>query len=171
MPLIIVALGVLVLLILMIGFRLNSFLALILVSLGVGFGLGMPLLEVVHSIKGGVGDTLGHLALVLGFGAMLGKLLADSGAAQRINTELTRIFGVKAIQWAVVLTAFIVGFAMFFEVGFVILIPMIFSLAVANQIPLLYLGIPMAAALSVTHGFLPPFPEAHVVRVYWESLH
>ncbi|MEQ4510665.1 MAG: gluconate transporter [Dickeya sp.] len=158
MPLVIVAVGVALLLVLMIRFKLNGFIALILVALAVGVMQGMPVQKVMTSIKNGVGGTLGSLALIMGFGAMLGKLLADCGGAQRIATTLIQRFGRKHIQWAIVLTGFTVGFALFYEVGFVLLLPLVFSIVASARIPLLYAGVPMAAALSVTHGFLPPHP-------------
>lgn len=158
MPLIIIAFGVLMLLILMLPLRVNGFIALILAALSVGVLEGMPVMEVIKSIKNGVGGTLGSLALIMGFGAMLGKLLADCGGAQRIATTLIATFGDKKIQWAVTLTGFIVGFALFYEVGFVLLLPLILTIAATLGISPLYIGIPMAAALSVTHGFLPPHP-------------
>ncbi|MBT1490583.1 gluconate transporter [Dickeya dianthicola] len=158
MPLVIVAVGVALLLVLMIRFKLNGFIALILVALAVGIMQGMPVQKVMTSIKNGVGGTLGSLALIMGFGAMLGKLLADCGGAQRIATTLIHRFGRKHIQWAIVLTGFTVGFALFYEVGFVLLLPLVFSIVASARIPLLYAGVPMAAALSVTHGFLPPHP-------------
>src|SRR5690606_37707785 len=151
MPLIIVALGVLLLLLLIIVFKLNSFIALIIASLAVGIAEGMPVMEVVGSIQRGVGDTLGHLALILGFGAMLGKIVADSGAAQRITANLIKTFGRRNIQWAVVLTGFVVGIPMFYTVGFVILVPLVFTIAASTGLPLLYVGLPMLASLSVTH--------------------
>ncbi|WP_442899745.1 gluconate transporter [Gilliamella sp. App2-1] len=158
MPLIIIAIGVALLLILMLPLRVNGFIALILVALSVGVMEGMPVMDVVKSIKNGVGGTLGSLALIMGFGAMLGKLLADCGGAQRIATTLIETFGDKKIQWAVTLTGFIVGFALFYEVGFVLLLPLVLTIAATLRISPLYIGIPMAAALSVTHGFLPPHP-------------
>jgi Gnt-I system high-affinity gluconate transporter len=158
MPLIIVAIGVALLLLLMIGCKLNGFLALIIVSLIVGVMEGMPIVNVVTSIKNGVGGTLSNMALIIGFGAMLGKLMADSGGAQRIAMTLINKFGKKRIQLAVLITGFVVGFALFYEIGFVLLIPLVFTIAAEADIPLLYIGVPMAAALSVTHGFLPPHP-------------
>lgn len=158
MPLVIIAIGVALLLLLMIKFKLNGFLALIIVSLIVGVLEGMPIDGVVTSIKNGVGGTLGNLALIIGFGAILGKLMADSGGAQRIAMTLINKFGKKKIQWAVLITGFVVGFALFYEIGFVLLIPLVFTIAAEAEIPLLFIGIPMAAALSVTHGFLPPHP-------------
>jgi len=135
MPLIIVALGVVLLLLLMIRFKLNGFIALILVALAVGLMQGMPVDKVVASIKAGVGGTLGSLALIMGFGAMLGKMLADCGGAQRIATTLIAKFGQKYIQWAVVLTGFTVGFALFYEVGFVLLLPLVFTIAAKAGVP------------------------------------
>lgn len=158
MPLFIVAIGVALLLLLMIGFKINGFISLVLVSLFVAIGEGMPLDKVVKSIEGGVGGTLGHMALVVGFGAMIGNLIAESGAAQRISTTLIDKFGKKNVQWALLITGFVVGIAMFYEVGFVLLIPIVFTVCATAELPLLYVGVPMAAALSVTHGFLPPHP-------------
>ncbi|MBZ9686647.1 gluconate:H+ symporter [Clostridium estertheticum] len=169
MPLLIVALGVLLLLVLMIAFKLNGFLSLILVALSVGILEGMPLPTVVASITKGVGGTLGTLALVLGFGAMLGKLMADSGGAQRIALTLIDKFGKKRIQLAVVVTGFIVGMALFYEIGFVLLIPLVFTIAAAADIPLLYIGVPMAAALSATHGFLPPHPGPTAIAAIYKA--
>jgi Gnt-I system high-affinity gluconate transporter len=142
----------------MIKFKLNGFLSLIIVALIVGVLEGMPIGSVVTSIKNGVGGTLGSLALIIGFGAILGKLMADCGGAQRIAMTLIEKFGKKKIQWAVLITGVVVGFALFYEIGFVLLIPLVFTIAAEAGIPLLYIGIPMAAALSVTHGFLPPHP-------------
>jgi len=169
MPLVIVAVGVAILLLLMIRFKLNGFIALILVALAVGVMQGMPVDKVITSIKNGVGGTLGSLALIMGFGAMLGKLLADCGGAQRIATTLIDKFGVKYIQWALVMTGFIVGFALFYEVGFVLMLPLVFSVAASARLPLLYVGVPMAAALSVTHGFLPPHPGPTAIATIFHA--
>ena len=169
MPLFIVAFGIVLLLVLMIALKLNGFLSLILVALTVGIFEGMPLTEVVISITKGVGGTLGTLALVLGFGAMLGKLLADSGGAQRIALTLIYKFGKNRIQLAVVITGFIVGIALFYEIGFVLLIPLVFTIAAAANIPLLYIGVPMAAALSATHGFLPPHPGPTAIAAIYKA--
>jgi GntP family gluconate:H+ symporter len=163
MPLVIVALGILALLVLIMGFKLNTFISLIIVSFGVALSLGMPLGEVVKTIEAGLGGTLGHLALIFGLGAMLGKLIADSGGAQRIAMTLVNKFGEKNIQWAVVVASFIIGVALFFEVGLVLLIPIVFAISRELKVSILYLGIPMAAALSVTHGFLPPHPGPTVI--------
>ncbi|MEC1549808.1 gluconate permease GntP [Bacillus rugosus] len=158
MPLIIVALGILALLLLIMGLKLNTFISLLVVSFGVALALGMPFDKVVSSIEEGIGGTLGHIALIFGLGAMLGKLIADSGGAQRIAMTLVNKFGERNIQWAVVIASFIIGIALFFEVGLVLLIPIVFAISRELKISILYLGIPMVAALSVTHGFLPPHP-------------
>ena len=158
MPLLIVIAGIALLLVLIVVFKFNAFLAFVIVSLGVGVAEGMSLSEAVASLQTGIGSTLGQLVLILGFGAMLGKLVADSGAAQKITTRLVRTFGRRHIQWAVVLAGFIVGIPMFYSVGFVILIPLVFTVAATTNLPLLYVGMPMLASLSVTHGYLPPHP-------------
>ena len=158
MPIFIIVLGVLLLLFLMVQLKVNAFLSLILTSLVVGVLEGMSLNKTIASIESGLGSTLGSLALVLGFGAMLGKLMEDSGAAQRIAEVLTQKFGQKHIQWAALITAFIVGLAMFYETGFVILIPLVFSIALEAQVPILYIGVPVATALITMHGLVPPHP-------------
>ncbi|KYP97060.1 gluconate transporter, partial [Sodalis-like endosymbiont of Proechinophthirus fluctus] len=169
MPLFIFAIGIALLLLLMIRFKLNGFIALILVALVVGVLQGMSVDKVIGSIKNGVGSTLGSLALIMGFGAMLGKLLADCGGAQRISTTLIDKFGQRYIQWAVVLTGFTVGFALFYEIGFVLMLPLVFSIAANARVSLLYVGVPMVAALSVTHGFLPPHPGPTAIAAIFHA--
>ncbi len=169
MPLLLVILGILILLFLIIVFKINAFIAFIIVSLVVGITAGMPLQEVVLSVQRGMGDTLGFLVLILGFGSMLGKLVADSGAAQKITRKLVSLFGKRYIQWAVVLAGFIVGVPMFFSVGFVILIPLLFTIAISTGIPLLFIGIPMVASLSVTHGLLPPHPAPTAMGIMFDA--
>ena len=169
MPLLIVILGIILLFILIVKFKLNAFITFIIVSLFVGIAEGMKLERVIESIQNGIGNTLGFLIMILGFGAMLGKLVADSGAAQRITSKLVSKFGLKYIQWAVVLTGFIVGIPMFYSVGFVILIPLVFTVAAATGLPLLYVGLPMLASLSVTHGYLPPHPAPTAITVMFNA--
>ena len=169
MPLLIVAIGVAVLLLLVVRFKIHAFIALILVALGVGLAQGMDTEQVLKSIQSGVGGTLGYLALVLGFGAMLGGLIAESGAAQRITHRLIKRFGKKNIQWALVLSGFIVGIPLFYTVGFIMVVPLIFSVAIATELPLLYLALPMIASLSVTHGFLPPHPAPTAIALEYQA--
>jgi Gnt-I system high-affinity gluconate transporter len=158
MPLLIVIAGIVLLLLLMLVLKLDAFLSFIIVCLAVGLAEGMPLDKVVSSIESGIGSTLGYLVIIIGFGAMLGKLVADSGAAQKITTRIINAFGIKRVQLAVMLTGFIIGIPLFYDVGFVILIPLVFTVAISSGLPLLYVGLPMLASLSVTHGYLPPHP-------------
>jgi Gnt-I system high-affinity gluconate transporter len=120
--------------------------------------LGIPFNKITQSVQKGIGDTLGSLVIVIALGAMLGKLVAEAGAAQKITNVLMRAFGPKRIQWALMITGFIVGIPLFYNVGFVLLIPIIFSAVYQMKMPAVYVGVPMLAALSVTHGFLPPHP-------------
>lgn len=158
MEIAIVLSGILVLLLLIGVLKLNTFLSFIIVSLGIGLAFGIPVQDVSKAVQRGIGNTLGFLAIILGCGAMLGKLVADSGAAQRIADSMIKIFPNRYVQWAVVLTGFIVGIPMFYSVGFVILLPLVFTVAARTKLPLLFIGLPMLSALSVTHGYLPPHP-------------
>ena len=118
----------------------------------------MPPAQLVKSIEKGVGSTLGGLALILCLGAVLGKILEASGAAEKIAITLIKKFGEQNIQWAVLLTGFLIGIPLYYNAGFVILVPLVFMLAKKTGLPLLYIAIPMAASLSTTHCFLPPHP-------------
>jgi Gnt-I system high-affinity gluconate transporter len=158
MPLFIVILGICLLLFLILVLKLDSFLSFVIVSLVVGLAEGMNIDKTVVSIENGIGSTMGSLVLILGFGSMLGKLVSESGAAQRITSRLIEAFGIKHIQMAMMLTGLIVGISLFFDVGFFIMIPLVFTVAATTGLPLLYVGLPILAALSVTHGFLPPHP-------------
>lgn len=139
--------------------KVNAFLAFLIISIITGVALGVPLQAIGQSIQKGIGDTLGSLIIIITLGAMLGKLVAESGAAQRISTTLVKGFGEKNVQWALMITGFIVGIPLFYNVGFVLLIPLLFSVVYQYKLPAVYTGLPMLAALSVTHGFLPPHPS------------
>lgn len=157
MPLLVVLFAVVLLLILIIK-KFNPMIALLIASIVTGILLGMPPSQVVTSITNGVGGTLGGVILVLAFGAMMGKIIEDTGVSKRIVMVLLKTFGLKHIQWAVLLTGFLVGIPLFYNAGFVVVIPLVFALATATKMPKLSIGIPMAASLSVTHCFLPPHP-------------
>ncbi|NMC36754.1 MAG: TRAP transporter large permease subunit [Bacteroidales bacterium] len=159
MSILLVVIGIILLIVLIIGLKYNPFVAFIISSIFVGIAEGMKSADVITAIQQGIGDTLGSIVLILGFGAMLGKMVADSGAAQRISSKLIGLFGIRNIQWAMVITGFMVGIPMFYNVGFVVLIPLVFTVAASSGLPLLYVGIPLLASLSVTHGFLPPHPS------------
>jgi Gnt-I system high-affinity gluconate transporter len=158
MPLLIVILGICLLLLLILVLKLNPFLAFIIVSISVAVAVGMPIDKTVASIQKGIGSTMGIIVPILGFGAMLGKLVSESGAAQRITSRLVSNLGTKNIQTSLMLAGFIIGIALFYEIGFFIMIPLVFTIAATTGLPLLYVGLPMLASLSVTHGFLPPHP-------------
>jgi Gnt-I system high-affinity gluconate transporter len=168
MPLLIVALGVLLLLVLIL-LKIKPVYALPIVSLVVGVGQGMGWFSVLQSIGLGIWDTLKSIALVLFLGAMFGKMIEKSGAAGRISASLINFFGKANIQWAVMLTGFVVGIPMFYNAGFVILIPLVFSIALSAEVPILLVGIPMAASLSVTHGFLPPHPGPTAIASIFQA--
>jgi Gnt-I system high-affinity gluconate transporter len=139
--------------------KMNPFLAFLIVSIAAGLLLGIPMDKVTASVQKGLGDTLGTITIIICLGAMTGKLVATSGAAQKIAGVLVELFGVKYIQWALVVVGFIVGIPLFYNTGFVLMVPLIFSVVYKYKLPAVYIGLPMLAALSVTHGFLPPHPS------------
>ncbi|MBT9333096.1 gluconate:H+ symporter [Paracidobacterium acidisoli] len=141
-------------------FKLNPFLSLFIASLSLALVAGMSLQTIVHSFELGVGGTLGHIAIVVALGTMLGKMMAESGGAAQIAHTLIRLFGEKNIHWAMVVIGLIVGLPAFFEVGFVLLIPIAFTVARRTKKSLILVGLPMVAGLSVTHGLVPPHPAA-----------
>jgi Gnt-I system high-affinity gluconate transporter len=136
----------------------SPFLSLLLVAILSGLFLGLSPSELVHTIEKGVGSTLGGLALIICLGAILGKILEESGAAEQIAATLIQSFGLKNIQWAVALTGLLIGIPLYYNAGFIILVPLVFMLVRKTGLPLLYIAIPMAASLSTTHCFLPPHP-------------
>jgi Gnt-I system high-affinity gluconate transporter len=138
--------------------KVSPFLSLLIVALLAGLAFGMQPDTLLKAVKAGVGSTLGDVILIICLGAILGKILELSGAASQIANTLIRSFGKKNIQWAVLLTGFFVGIPLFYNAGFIILVPLIFSIARTANLPLLYIAIPMAAGLSTTHCFLPPHP-------------
>jgi len=158
MPIFIIVLCIALLIVLISQFKINAFLSFLLVSILAGLLLGLDVKAITSSIQHGIGDMLGSLVVIIVAGAMLGKLVAESGAAQQISSSLMKLSGQKYIQWALMVTGFIIGIPLFYNVGFVLVIPLIFSVAYQYKIPALYVGLPIMASLSVTHGFLPPHP-------------
>ena len=155
------ALGAVVVLIVLIArFKLHPFLALLVVSVALGAAAGMPLGRAVGAFQEGVGIALGNIAIVVGLGTMLGKMMAESGGATRIATTLIARFGQQRVHWAIMFVAFIVGIPVFFQVGFVLLIPLVFTIARRTGMSLVKIGIPLVAGLSVVHGMVPPHPAA-----------
>ena len=159
MTLLLLLLAVLSLVLLITVIKLHPFISFLIVCIATGLLKGMQVAPIMSSIQKGLGDVVGALMIILCVGAMLGKLVADSGAANKIASGLIQLFGTKYIQWALVLTAFIVGIPLFYGVGFVLLVPLVITVATRYNLPAVYLGLPALAALSVTHGFLPPHPS------------
>ena len=158
MPLLITFLAVLVLLLLIIVLKWHPFVALILVALGAGLGLGMPVATTLDSITSGVGGTLGGLALILGLGAALGGVIAETGAAQVITDRLLEGRRGSSVVWGLCLVGFLVGIPLFYTVAFVMMAPIVFATAKKTKLPLAMVAVATVASLSVTHGFLPPHP-------------
>jgi Gnt-I system high-affinity gluconate transporter len=164
-----IIIGSLILLFVLILLKLNPFLALIIVSLTAALLFGLSPEEAIKSIQTGVGSTLEGLALLLALGAMFGKVIEVSGAARQITNTLVNLFGKKRLPWAIMLTGLVVGVPLFYNAGFVILVPLVFSIARTAQVSLLWIAIPMAASLSVTHGFLPPHPGPTAVAAIFQA--
>jgi Gnt-I system high-affinity gluconate transporter len=169
MTLLTILLAVLALIVLISWGKVNTFLAFLLVTLPTGFALGLPMAQVLAAVQKGLGDTLGSVALVVVLGAMLGKLVADSGAAQQIAGTLLGALGTKNIQWTLLVTGFIVGIPLFYNVGFLLVLPLIFAVAHQYRLPAVWVGLPMLAALSVLHGFLPPHPAPTALVVQFHA--
>lgn len=169
MLLIYVLLGILALIILVAYFHLDTFISFVIVSIGLGLACGMSVSSITQSLEKGIGSTLGSLVIIIGFGSMLGKLVADSGAAQRITATLMNIFGLKYLPWGLALAGFIIGLPLFYNAGFVIVIPLIFSIVASTRLPMLYIAIPMLAALSVAHGYLPPHPSPTAIAAQFKA--
>ncbi|KRL98117.1 gluconate:H+ symporter [Levilactobacillus hammesii] len=163
MQFVVLILGILLLLFLIIRVKLNTFVSLIVTSVLVALGLGMNPADIATSIKDGIGSSMGELIIVFGFGAMIGRLVADAGGSYRIARTLINMFGKKRLQVAIVVASFLIGISLLFEVGLVLVTPIVFAVALEAEVPFLYLGISMAAALSATQGFLPPQPAPTAV--------
>ena len=169
LPILIAAL--LLLIVLISALKLNPFIAFLVVSIIVGLALGISLENITKSIQKGIGDMMGSILIIICIGAMVGKLVADSGAAQVISNKMMGIFGEKYIVWGLVSTGFIIGIPLFYNVGFVLAIPIIFALVYQYKLPIVYVGLPMMASLSVAHGFLPPHPSpAALVTIFHANM-
>jgi len=158
-PLLLVTfLGVALVVLLITWLRMPAFLALAVGSIVVGLGARMTLAEIPRAFQSGVGDTLGFVAMVIGLGTVIGKLLAESGGAVVVSNALVRALGERRLDWALMLSAFIIGLPVFFQVGLVLLAPVLFTLTRRTRTPILALGVPLVAGLSVAHGLVPPHP-------------
>lgn len=151
--------SILLLVLLITWAKIQPFLAFLVASIFAGIVLSIPLTDIPIVLERGIGKTLNSLLGIICLGAMFGKLVAQSGAAQKIASVLINLFGVRHVTWALMLTGFIVGIPLFYNVGFVLLVPLVFSVAIQAGLPPVYLGVALLSSLSVTHGFLPPHPS------------
>jgi len=152
------AIAIIALVVLVARFKLNAFVALMLAALFVGLCSSMPPLRVAKAFQEGMGNTLGFIAVVVGLGTMLGKMLSESGGAEVIASTFIRAFGANRLHWALMLVGFVVGLPVFFGVGVVLLMPILAALVRDTKLPLLRMGIPLVAGMSVSHGLVPPHP-------------
>ncbi len=151
--------------------KISPFISFILVSILAGFLLGMPLQSIATSLQKGIGSMLGSTLVILATGAMIGKLVAESGAAKVIADKVMHICGEKYLQWGLLLTGLIIGIPLFYNVGFVLVVPIIFTLVYQYKLPVVYTAIPILAALSVAHSLLPPHPSpASLVGTFHASM-
>ncbi len=151
--------------------KISPFISFILVTILAGILLDMPLSTIVLSFQKGIGDMLGSILVTLTAGAMIGKLVAESGAATVIADKIIEICGEKYLQWGLLLTGLIIGIPLFYNVGFVLVIPIVFTLVYRYKLPAVYVGIPMLAALSVAHSLLPPHPSpASLIGTFQASM-
>lgn len=158
--------GIILLLVLILYFKVHAFLALFISSFAVGVFAGMPPGEIILSLKKGMGETLSAIAAVVGLGAMFGAILEHSGGAQSLANYLLKRTGEKNASWAMMLTGFFVAIPVFFDVAFIILIPMVYALQKKSGKPLLFYGIPLLAGLAITHTFIPPTPGPVLVAEF-----
>jgi Gnt-I system high-affinity gluconate transporter len=159
MSFLIVLVSLILLIVLISYFKVNAFLSFLIVSIFAGLWLGINPAQIGATIQKGIGDMLGSLVIVIVAGSMLGKLVAETGAAQRIASGMMTVFGQKYLQLALTITGFVIGIPLFYNVGFVLVFPIIASVVYRYKLPAVFVGIPIIAALSVTHGFLPPHPS------------
>ncbi len=150
--------GILLLVFLISYVRIHTFLAFLIVSMGIGLALGMKPEALMKAVQNGIGSTLGSIVGIIALGAMLGKLIAVSGAAQQISSKMIEWVGVKHIRWAFMFTGFIVGLPLFYSVGFMLIVPLAITVAHRYNLSAVYVGLPLLASLSVTQGYLPPHP-------------
>jgi GntP family gluconate:H+ symporter len=150
--------GIAVIVLLITWLKLHAFLALMIGAIGVGIAAGLGAIPSVDAFAKGFGDTMGGVGILIGLGAMYGKLLADSGGADRIVDTLVNRSSVKALPWMMALVGALIGLPMFFEVGLVLLMPVIILVARRSGQPLMRIAIPTLAGLSAMHGLVPPHP-------------
>tara|TARA_R110002033_G_scaffold74886_3_gene126264 strand:+ start:125 stop:1468 length:1344 start_codon:yes stop_codon:yes gene_type:complete len=150
--------GIAILLVLILKFKIQAFISLLIASITVGILAGMPPGDIISTMKQGMGNTLGFVAVVVGLGAMFGAILEHSGGAKALATYLLKTFGEKNASWAMVITGFFIAIPVFFDVAFIIIVPILYSLQRKTKKSLLLYAIPLLAGLAITHSFIPPTP-------------
>ena len=165
----ILVLAIVLLLVLVLKVRLQAFLALVIISMAVGLAMGMPVEKVFESMQNGMGSTLGFVATIIGLGAIFGQILESSGGARSLAHHLVQRFGKNRAQWALVIAGFLIAIPIFFDVGFIILVPLVYALSRDTGKPLLHYGIPLLAGLIATHAFVPPTPGPVAVAQILEA--
>lgn len=163
------ALGVGLLLVLILLLKINAFVSLLISSILVGLMAGMNFETIIDTVKEGMGGTLGFIAIVIGLGAIFGEILRESGATERLSSALLKVFGVKRSPIALSITGFIIAIPVFFDVAFIILMPVLYSLQKKTKKSLLFFAIPLLASLAVTHAFIPPTPGPIAVAGYFNA--
>ncbi len=161
--------GVILLLVLILVLKINAFVSLLISSISVGLNSGMNLETIINTVKDGMGGTLGFIAIVIGLGAIFGEILRESGATERLSSSLLKVFGVKRSPIALSITGFIIAIPVFFDVAFIILMPVLYSLQKKTKKSLLFFAIPLLASLAVTHAFIPPTPGPIAVAGYFNA--
>ena len=154
----ILVLAIVLLLVLVLKAKIQAFLALVIVSMAVGLAMGMPVEKAFESMQKGMGSTLGFVAIIIGLGAIFGQILESSGGAHSLAHYLILRFGKNRAHWAMVIAGFLIAIPVFFDVGFIILVPLVYALSRDTGKPILHFGIPLLAGLAVTHAFVPPTP-------------
>jgi Gnt-I system high-affinity gluconate transporter len=169
MTLLTVLLALAGLVILIAALKVNPFLAFLVVSVIAGLCLGIPIENVTASVEKGIGDILGGNTIIIVLGAMLGKLIAETGAARQIASSIMESIGRKHLSWALSLVGFVIGIPLFYNTGFVLMIPLIFSIVYQYKLPAVATAVPLLAALSVAHGFLPPHPSPSALVIQFKA--
>lgn len=150
--------AIILLLFLIMRLKVHAFISLLIVSTFVGLGSGMSFQEVITSIQEGMGGILGFIAIIVGLGSIIGKLLEVSGGAEALARNIVSVFGTERTSWGLTLTGFIISIPVFLDVGFIILVPIVYALARKSKKSTLFYAIPLLAGLAVTHAFIPPTP-------------
>jgi len=166
--LVLAAVAIVSLIVLISAVKLHPFVSLLLVSILLGVAGGLPLPSIVHSFETGMGTTLGHTAVVIALGSILGKMLAESGGAERIAYTLLDWVGIKRLPYAMLLIGLLIGLPVFFEVGFVLLMPIAFHVARRTATSIVLVALPMLAGLSTVHALIPRIPLPPLRSVHME---